>query len=161
MKLHDRIHVNAPPFSVWEVISDPNLMELWNPKCTRSDAGRGPFGVGNRYEAAFRMGRKPEQVAECVIEEYEPERLLTTKYSGGNAFKPEGFVRESYRLVPKRGGTRVCQTIDFTHSGIPLWAQLFMKIINCVGYSVGKGPLDGIKKLAEQAEGHLSSKRQV
>jgi len=37
-------------------------------------------------------------------------------------------------------------------SEVPLIVQLIMKIISSVGYSVGKGPLDGIKELAEDEE---------
>jgi hypothetical protein len=110
------------------------------------------------YNASFKLGSKPEQLAECMIEEYEPNKLLTTKYSG-NAFRLHGYVRESYRLVSKRGGTRVQQIIDFTHSEISFIIQLIMKFISIVGYSVGKGPLDGIKDLAEGEESqHIAAK---
>jgi len=97
MKLYDSIMVNASSSSVWKILSDPNLMELWNPKCIRSDAGNGPFSIGFVYNASFKLGNRPERSAECMIEEYEPNTLLTTKYSG-NAFKLQGYVKESYRL---------------------------------------------------------------
>ncbi len=152
MKLRDHIQVNASCSAVWEVLSDPNLMELWNPKCVQSDAGQGPFGVGFPYSATFKLGSNPERTADCLIEEYRPDELLTTRYSGG-AFQAGGYVRETYRLTPKRHGTRIDQTLDFTHSEIPFIAQLVMKIISSVGRKVGEGPLDGIKELAEQEEG--------
>ncbi len=151
MKLRDHIQVNASPSSVWKVLSDPNLMELWNPKCVQSDAGRGPFGVGFSYDATFKLGSHPERAGECLIEEYRPDELLTTKYSG-SAFKVRGYVRETYRLVSKPHGTKIHQTVDFTHSEISILVQLIMKIISSVGHSVGKGPLDGIKELAEHEE---------
>ena len=148
MKLYDHIQIDASPSSVWKVLADPNLMELWNPKCLRSDAGNGPYGVGFVYQASFKLGDNPERLAECMIEEYEPGASLTTKYSG-SAFKRQGYVRESYRLTAKNGGTRVQQTLDFTHSEISIFIQLIMKVINAVGSAAGKGPLDGIKELAE------------
>jgi len=149
MRLYDHIYVKVPPCSVWEVLCNPNLMELWNPKCVRCHAGNGPFGVGFLYEATFRLGGGPERLAHCMIEEYQCNKLLTTKYSGP-AFKMGGYVKETYHLIPKLEGTHLKQSIDFGHSGIPIIIQLIMVIIHTVGYSVGKGPLNGIKELAEE-----------
>lgn len=148
MKLYDQIRINSPPSAVWEVLCDPNLMELWNPKCVRCQAGKGPFGVGFLYEATFRLGKQPERLANCMIEGYQHNKLLTTKYSGP-AFKMGGYVKETYHLIPKCEGTKEKQTIDFGNSGVYIIIQLIMKIINSVGYAAGKGPLDGIKELAE------------
>jgi uncharacterized protein YndB with AHSA1/START domain len=106
MRLYDRIYVEASPSAVWEVLRDPNLMELWNPKCVRSRAGEGPFGAGFTFEAAFRLGGGPERSAECRIQEYQPNELLTTRYSG-SAFKKGGYVMETYRLIPRGQGTKV------------------------------------------------------
>ena len=153
MRLYDHIYVKAPPWSVWEVLSDPNLMESWNPKCLRCHAGNGPFGVGSVYEATFRLGGGPERLAICMIEEYQCNKLLTTKYSGP-AFKMGGYVKETYRLMPKGKGTKVKHVVDFDHSGLPITIQLIAKIIHTVGYSVGKGPLDGVKELVEKNRCH-------
>ena len=148
MKLCDHIHVNASASSIWKVLSDPNFMEMWNPKCVRCHVGNGPFVAGFTYEATFRLSKSAERKAECTIEEYQPDRLLTTKYSG-SAFKRGGYVRETYHLIPKQSGTRIEQVIDFTYSEISIIIQLIMKIISTVGHPAGKGPLDGIKELAE------------
>ena len=148
MKSREDIHINAPPSKVWDVLSDPNLMELWNPKCAHSDAGPGPYTVGFTYKAGFTLGSRPPQVSDCTIEEYEPERCITTKYTG-MAFKPDGEVTERYELTAKDNGTRLRQFVDYTHSGLPLFIRLIMKFIHTFGYSVGRGPLEGIKELAE------------
>ena len=150
MKLHDHIQINAPPASVWKVLSDPNLMELWNSKCIRSNAGKGPFFVGFDYQAIFKLNNNPEQTIRCTIEEYDFNQRLITRYSGFS-FNPAGFVTETYQLVPKRQGTLLRQTADYTHSGIPWFAKLIMKLIGTFGYKAGRGPLDGIKELAEGA----------
>ena len=143
--------VKASPASIWKILSDPNLMELWNPKCIQSNAGNGPFGVGFVFDALFKFRNSPERTAECMIEEYEPNSLLTIKYSG-SAFRRQGYAKETHRLISKRRGTKICQTIDFTQSEIPVFVQLIMKVISSVGHSVNKGPLDGIKELAEDEE---------
>lgn len=151
MKLRDHIQIDASPSAVWQVISDPGLMELWNPKCVRCFVDEGPFGVGFTYEASFKLGNNPEQKSDCLIEEYVPNERLTTKYSGGT-FERGGYVKETYHLIPRGQGTRVKQILDFSRSEIPFIFRLIMKLINSVGYSVGKGPLDGIKELAEQED---------
>ena len=53
MILRDEIVVQAEPAEVWAALSDPNLIELWNPKCLRSEAGDGPFRDGSRFTASF------------------------------------------------------------------------------------------------------------
>ncbi len=151
MKLYYKIHINSPPLKVWEILSNPNLMELWNPKCVSSKAGQGPFGFGSSYEATFRMGTSPQVSLTCTIEEYELNKLLTTKYSGP-AFKMGGYVKETFRLIPKGDRTILKQTVDFGYSGISIIIQLIMKIIHIIGKTSGKGPLDGIKELAEEKE---------
>ncbi len=149
MKLLYQIYVDTSPSCVWQVLGDPNLMELWNPKCVRSQADKGPFVAGYTYHATFVLGRNSEKTVECLIEEYQPERILTIKYSG-NAFKLGGYVNETFLLSAQNRGTKIKQVVDFTHSGVPFVIQLLMKFIHTVGYSVGKGPLEGIKELAEQ-----------
>ena len=66
-------------------------------------------------------------------------------------------MRETYHLIPKQSGTRIEQVIDFTYSEISIFIQLIMKIISTLGHSVGKGPLDGLKELAEHEESQQAS----
>jgi hypothetical protein len=149
MKLFDQIYIDASPSSVWQVLGDLNMMELWNPKCVHCQAGKGPFVTGYTYQAIFMLGRGPERKVECMIEEYQQDKLLTIRYSG-NIFKVWGYVTETYLLSAQNRGTDVKQIVDFTNSGVPFIIRLLMKFIHTAGHSADKSSLKGIKELAEQ-----------
>jgi uncharacterized protein YndB with AHSA1/START domain len=151
MKAHYHIYVNAPVSSVWKVLSDPNLMALWNPHCIRCRAGEGPFGIGFTYQAIFKLNSGPERTAVCTIEEYQPEKLLTTTYSI-TYMNRTGNTKETFHLSPKNQGTKINQTIDFSRSGTPIIIQLLIKLMQPLGHSVRKGPLKRIKELIENQE---------
>jgi hypothetical protein len=149
MKLFDQIYIVASPSCVWQVLGDLNMMKLWNPKCVSSQAGKGPFVAGYTYQATFSLRKGSERKMECMIEEYQQDKLLTIRYSG-NIFKAWGYVTETYLLSAQNRGTDVKQIVDFTNSGVPFIVQLLMKFIHTLGYSAGKSSLKGIKELAEQ-----------
>ncbi len=147
MILYDRIDVNVTTEQVWEVLDDPALMELWNPKCVRCEVDRRQVHVGLCYRASFRMSGPPRET-DCEILACRPCELLTTRFFM-EAPVPVGHVDETFRLRPHQQGTRIVHEVDFTHSGLPRWLQVFMKVMDLVGRKAGKSSLDGIKELAE------------
>jgi len=147
MILRDRIEVNADPARIWEVLADPALMELWNPKCVRCESGSHVY-VGLRYRASFRL-RGPERESRCEVIACTPGVLLTTRFLM-EAPGPAGYVDETFRLRPWREATCVIQEVDFTHSGLPRWLQAFMKVMDLVGRKVGRSSLKGIRELVEE-----------
>lgn len=147
MILRDRIDVRASAAQVWEVLGDPTLMELWNPKCVRCETDRRQVHVGLRYRASFRLSG-PERASRCEVMACTPGELLTTRFHTEGP-GPAGYVDETFRLLPQGEGTRIVHEVDFTHSGLPRWLQAFMKVVDLMGRKVGKSSLDGIRELAE------------
>lgn len=148
MILRDRLDVRASPAHVWDVLADPALMELWNPKCVRCQVDRQHVSVGLRYRASFRLSG-PERQSDCEVLACIPGELLTTRFST-EAPGPAGYVDETFRLKPLAEGTRIVHEADFTHSGLPRWLRVFMKVVDLVGRKVGKSSLEGIKELVEE-----------
>ncbi len=146
--LKDSITIQAPPVKVWQILSNPNAMELWNPKCVRCRTELQSVKTGDQYQATFKM-TGPEYECQCDVIEALPEQRLITRYHGGLVFKPDCYVDEIFQIVPKEQNTYLSQTVGLKYSGIPLWARLIMGFINRFGYQAGTGPLDGIKQLSE------------
>lgn len=148
--LRDRIDVKARAAQVWDVLDDPGLMERWNPKCVRCESDRRHVQVGLRYRASFRLSG-PERESQCEVLTCVPGELLTTRFLTEGP-GPAGYVDETFRLRPCGDGTRVIHEVDFTHSGLPRWLQVFMKVMDVVGRKVGKASLEGIKELVDEQE---------
>ena len=147
MILRDRMDVEATAEQVWEVLADPSLMELWNPKCVSCSVPGGPARVGLRYQASFRLSG-PEQQTDCEIIDCRPREVLVTRMAVNHPKSP-GYVDETFRLLPHGDGTRIEHEVDFAHSGLPRWLMAFMKVMDMVGRKVGKSSLDGIGELLE------------
>lgn len=146
--LRDRIVVKAPVDAVWQVLADPVSMTRWNPKCVRCDAGSSRVHTGLRYRAAFRMSG-PERESDCEVVVCEPQRLLVTRFLTESR-RPGGYVDETFRLEARKSDTQIVHEVDFTHSGLPLWLNVIMKLMDLVGRKAGESSLDGIKSLIEQ-----------
>ena len=56
---------------------------------------------------------------------------------------------ETFQLQPSGDGTEVTHDVDFTHSGLPWWLKVFMKVLDVVGAKRGKWSLDCIVELVE------------
>lgn len=76
-----------------------------------------------------------------------PDDAVSTEAPG-----PAGYVDETFRLQPVRQGTRIVHEVDFTHSGLPRWLKVFMKVMDVVGRKAGRSSLDGIQELVEKSE---------
>jgi len=145
--LRDRMDVAATVEQVWEVLADPALMELWNPKCVSCTVSGGPARVGLRYQASFRLSG-PEQKTNCEIIDCRPCEVLVTRMAVNHPTSP-GYVDETFRLSPRGAGARIEHEVDFAHSGLPRWLMAFMKVLDVVGRKAGKSSLDGIRELLE------------
>jgi uncharacterized protein YndB with AHSA1/START domain len=150
MILRDRLDVRASAAHVWDVLDDPALMELWNPKCVRCEVVRQHVHVGLRYRASFRLSG-PERQSDCEVLACLPGELLTTRFSTA-APGPAGYVDETFRLQSVPQGTRVIHEVDLTHSPLPRWLQVFMKVMDVIGRKASRSSLDGIKQLLETSK---------
>ena len=149
MILRERAHLQTRADQIWEILADPALMELWNPKCVRCQAGASRVHVGLRYRATFRLSG-PEQEAQCEVLECQPGQKLTIRFTT-EAPRRGSQVDETFRLQPSGDGTEVTHDVDFTHSPLPWWLKVLMKVLDVVGTRRGRSSLDGIAELVEQS----------
>jgi uncharacterized protein YndB with AHSA1/START domain len=153
MILRERTHVNATAERIWTVLRDPRVMSQWNPHCVRCEAGEDTMRVGLRFKATMRFGNGPERQLDCEVIECEPDGSLTLRFSGEACPRTNEYVDETYVFQPVDGGTKVLHKIDFSHSGLPWFLKVVMKVIDLVGHKKGESPLDGLKGLAEESNG--------
>jgi len=153
MILRERTRMNATAERIWAVLCDPGRMSRWNPHCVRCDAGEDTMNVGLRFKAAMRFGSRPERQLDCEVIECEPQRSLTLRFSGEASGGTDEYVDETYVFQPVDGGTKVLHETDFSHSGLPWFLKVVMKVIDLVGHKGGPSPLDGLKGLAEESNG--------
>ena len=100
-----QVHIEAPPDTVYAVVSDVTRMGEWSPettKCEWLDGAAGP-AVGARFKGSNKHGparwtTKPKVVVA------EPGREF--------AFEVDTDVRWSYRFDPEGTGTRVTESFE-------------------------------------------------
>jgi uncharacterized protein YndB with AHSA1/START domain len=148
MKLRDRTHIDAPPERVWEILADPSLMELWNPKCVRCEANDSRAHVGLRFQATFRLNG-PEQPMECEVTDCASPELITFRYTG-ETLRAGGYVEETFDLRPAGEGTRIGHAVDLSRSGLPWIVRALAKLLSAVGRQASESSLDCIEELAEE-----------
>jgi uncharacterized protein YndB with AHSA1/START domain len=147
MTLREEIIIQRPAAKVWEILADPSLMAAWNPKCQAAAAGGQRVRLGLRFTATFQLSG-PAQAMTGEIIACEPGQRLTTRFTGA-AFPRDAYADETFVLEAAGTNTRLVQTVDYTHSGLPWFVKLLMKLLATFGHSVGNSSLDGIKELAE------------
>lgn len=146
----ERTIIKASRESVWRILSDLELMELWNPKC-RSCRPKSPGEVcaGKEAEATFQM-RGRESRVQILVGECLPQERLSLKHYGGGLALRTGHVVETFQLKDTGEVTEVVHTVDFTQAGLPAWVRILIWMGNVLGIKSGAGPLDGLRRLAEQ-----------
>lgn len=151
--VHESIEIAAPPAVVWAQLVDPQLMAAWHAKLVevRRD-GNGPVRVGERFGTTYIQSRKKQnrKDAQAEVLQCDPWTTLLLRHH----FTQKGaaqHVDETYQLHPRDGGrgTLVEQTIDFSHSGLPLWARALIWCITRTGEQRGEGILEPLKRVCE------------
>ncbi len=138
--IFQQIDIPLSPEQVWETLRYPEYQELWNPKCLECQGLGREARVGDRYAAKFQMREGARiQACECEVVEIIPAAKLVTRY---HMTQPAGYVEETLLLVPIDGGavTRVEQTLDLSHSGLPKWALWVVGFIARFGKPKGDTP---------------------
>jgi hypothetical protein len=117
--------VDAPPQTVYALVSDVTRMGQWSPETYRCDWIRGATGpaVGARFKARNRRGRlrwsnKPEVVVADPGQEFTFRRRVA-----GNE------VVWRYRMAPRGSGTRLWESYQVLTPS-PAWADwLVLRLI--------------------------------
>ena len=148
MKLHATIDIAAPPETVWPLVADPEQMAVWH---VRLDSVRrtatGTVRVGERFGTTYTMGGRQGNGQAEVIRCQPPVELTYRHFVKMGA--RNGYVDEAFELNQVDAGTRLRQTLDFGHSGMPRAAQAFMWFLSRFGRAVEPGILEPLKKAAE------------
>jgi uncharacterized protein YndB with AHSA1/START domain len=158
VNVHESIAIAAPPAVVWAQIADPQRMADWHAKLVEvRRSGRGPIRVGERFGTTYIESRKKQnrKDAEAEVLRCEPWTTLVLRHLFTHNGKAQ-HVDETYQLHPLDAGrgTFVEHTVDFSHSGLPLWARALMWCITRTGEQRGEGILEPLKRTCELATNH-------
>jgi uncharacterized protein YndB with AHSA1/START domain len=152
MRIHEEVVTRAAPARVWEMISDPSIHGLWNPRIVDTDApSHGPIRVGQRYRITYELsGRTSEFEAEVV--EMVPEQRFVARLE--ERFKGDGsnwqrFMEERYTLAPRGDRTRVVHEVHIHHPGIHPLLRLLVWFIMTFGKPQGQTFMERFAELAE------------
>lgn len=115
-----RLHIDAPPETVWSLLANPGRMGEWSPECYRVawlDGARPPASPGARFKGWNRYGPMRWSMT-CEIKTAEPLREI----SWSTIQRGRELVRWRYWLEPADGDTDVTESFDVMW--LPLAARL-------------------------------------
>jgi len=150
MKLVNSIFINRPTGTVWAFLEKPENMQLWNPKVINVSASSySDYQQGYRYAITYQLhekSRPSEFLAEYV--HFEPWSKLVIRHT--DSFSPQNrVIEEAYELSERGGGTFLKQTILIQNSGINIFLQFLIWIIQKWGKPTGKPYLGIFRDIIE------------
>lgn len=105
-----RIHIDAPPESVWALLADLERMGEWSPECYRVewlDGADSPAVPGARFQGWNRYGRMRWSVT-CEVKTADPARELAFS----TIDRGREMVRWRYCLDASGAGTNVRESFE-------------------------------------------------
>ncbi|MGH3556364.1 SRPBCC family protein [Mycobacterium sp.] len=105
-----KLHMNASPEKIWEVLADLERMGDWSPECYRVrwlDGANSPAEKGARFKGRNRW-RWMRWSMTCRVTTADPGREL----SWATVRRGKEIVRWTYRLEPANGGTGVTESFE-------------------------------------------------
>ncbi len=106
----ERIHVEAPPEAVWDLLSDVERMGEWSPECYRVawvDGATAPAAPGKRFKGWNRYGPMRWTMT-CEVKSAVPSKEISWSTLQGD----REVVRWTYRLEAAAGGTDLVESFD-------------------------------------------------
>jgi uncharacterized protein YndB with AHSA1/START domain len=153
MTVRESVEIAAPPAVVWAQLVDPQLMAVWHAKLVEvRRSGRGPVQVGERFGTTYIQSHKKQNRKDSNAEVLVCDPWTTLVLRHYLTHKgAQRHVVETYQLHPRDGGraTLVEQTVDFSRSGLPLWARALIWCITRTGERRGEGILEPLKRVCE------------
>jgi uncharacterized protein YndB with AHSA1/START domain len=116
-----RIHVDASPEQVWDLLSDVVRMGEWSPECYRVewvDGAAAPAKPGARFRGSNRWGPVRWSMT-CEVKTADPGREI----SWATVQRERQLVTWTYRLEPTEAGTDVVESFDV--HWLPLGPRIF------------------------------------
>ena len=152
MRVREDVLTKVPPERAWELLADPELHSLWNPRITRTTLGsRGPIGKGFRYRVQYDMGKGATEF-DAEILEFDPPRRFVARLEERVKSTPESRKRwceERYELQPAGAGAYVLHEVIVHHSGVPWPIRAIFWFVMRFGEPVGKTYMEAFAELAE------------
>ncbi|HVX68474.1 MAG TPA: SRPBCC family protein [Mycobacteriales bacterium] len=106
----ERIHVAAPPETLWNLVSDVERMGEWSPECYRVawlEGGSAPAKPGARFKGSNKWGPVRWSMT-CEVKSADPGREISwVTLQGGRE-----LVTWTYRFEPSNGGTDVVESFE-------------------------------------------------
>lgn len=151
MRIREQTLSRATPDRLWELIADPSLHPLWNPRIVETFVPDGDPAVGFRYRVTYELnGRRSEYDAE--ITEVTPHARFATRLrerNQGDGRHWQRFVEETLTLSAAGHRTRVRHDVRIHHSGIPLPWRALIWLIQRLGRPTGPTFVERLSDLAE------------
>lgn len=152
MRIREEATTSATPERAWELLSDPALHGLWNPRIVATGVlGSGRPGVGHRYRVTYELsGRRNEFEAEIV--EFEPPFRFTARLEErekGDGTHFERHAIERYIVTPRASGTHVRHEVKIHQSGVPLGIRFLVWVMFRLGKPTGPTFMEHFAEIAE------------
>jgi uncharacterized protein YndB with AHSA1/START domain len=153
MLIREDVVTTATPERAWELIHDPSLHDLWNPRIVRTEIlGGGAAGVGFRYRVTYEMsGRQSELDAE--ITEFSPPCRYVARLEErvkGDGRHAERWMEERYLVTRHGRGTRVRHEVRIHRSGVNLFLRILIRLLMRTGRPTGQPFMERFCELAEE-----------
>lgn len=152
MLIREEILTRVAPERAWELVSNPALHSLWNPRIVATEvSSAGPPGLGFRYRVTYEMtGRRDQFDAE--VTEFSPlvRYCARLKARGqGRGESRRGSI-ESYTIAPEPGGVRVRHEIRADLSGVNGFRRILIGFLSRFGRPQGDPYLEQFRQVAEE-----------
>jgi len=149
--IREEVVTTATPERAWELLSDPALHSLWNPRIVATEvSGAGPPGLGFRYRVTYEMGGRRDTF-DAEVTEFSPQTRYCVRLKARN--HGDGSYRgsmESYTLAPQAGGVRVQHEIRLDLSGMNGLVQLVLGFLSRIRRPQGDPYLERFRQVAEE-----------
>lgn len=152
MLIREDVITRATPQRAWELLSDPSLHTLWNPRIVDTNVwGSDAPGLGYKYRVTLELsGRRTEFDAE-IVEFTSPTRFVARleERNKGDGKNLDRYVIESYDVMTRRAGTYVNHEVRIHHSGVNIFLRMLVWLIMKVGRPTEKTIMRRFAEIAE------------
>lgn len=152
MRIREDVLTRATPAQAWELVRDPELHELWNPRIVETEAiSPPPPGLGSRYRVSYELGGRRSMFDAEIVEFEAPLRFcarLTERFQGDGRNSNRVF-EERYTLTARGERTHVRHDVLIQQSGVHPLLRFLVWFIMKTGKPVGRPFMDRFRELAE------------
>ena len=138
------IFIDCPPGEVFDFVADERHEPMYNPQMVRVEKlTSGPTGVGTKYRAWMRSGRRTE---EMLIEttRFDPPTILSSSTTLRNM-----TIHGTLEFSPEREGTRMSWSWQLEPTGL---LRMLRPVVDLLGRRQEQRIWTGLKGLLEGAK---------